>query len=193
MKERIKRGKEKIKIIRKEIKEEVIFNVPNTITLMRLILGFFVVYMIFSGFSRLTIALVFAFAAITDFFDGYLARKLKQTTSIGARLDQVADRVFTITIVVALLFYFILYTHEKVIFLFLIMSREIVALPGFLIRMVRDKSAYKVRYIGKLMTFVQSIAVGLLILGVSWIIYPVMITSIIGIIAGLDYLKDSIS
>src|SRR3989344_1973711 len=123
MKNRIKKGKENIKKVKQGIKEEVIFNAPNILTLIRLVMGFFVVYMIFSGFSRLTIALVFAFAAITDFLDGYLARKLKQTTSIGARLDQVADRLFTLTIVIALLFYFILYTHGEIIFLFLIMSR----------------------------------------------------------------------
>jgi CDP-diacylglycerol---glycerol-3-phosphate 3-phosphatidyltransferase len=185
------KNKQKIKLIRQEIKKEVLFNVPNSLTLLRLILCFFAVYMLFSNYSRISVASVFAIAAFTDFLDGYFARKLKQTTDIGARLDQVIDRVFTITIVVAIMIYFILNKNGKIILLFLVLSREIIGLPGFLVRIVRNKDTYKVKYIGKLTTFIQSVAIILIIAGFNWAIYLAIVTSFAGIIAGFDYLKDS--
>jgi len=187
--------KVKIKKIKQEIKQEIkedFLNVPNMITLVRVVLSFFVVYMIFQGYSRLSIALVFGFAAATDCLDGYFARKLKQTSSIGARLDQVTDRLFTAIVAIALLIFFVKTNQGKILFLFIITSRELIGLPGFLIRIVRNKDTYKVKYIGKLTTFVQSVTIALLIYGVSWIIYPVIITGLIGIVSGVDYLRDSL-
>ncbi|MDD5192035.1 MAG: CDP-alcohol phosphatidyltransferase family protein [Candidatus Nanoarchaeia archaeon] len=187
--------KKKIKEIKKEIKQEIkedFLNVPNIITLIRIILVFFVVYMIFSDYSRLSIAIVFGFTAFTDWLDGYFARKLKQTSSMGARLDQVTDRLFTGVILIALLIFFIRTDAGEILFLFIIASREIIGLPGFLIRIVRNKDPYTVKYIGKLTTFIQSVTIALLILGVSWIIYPVIITGLIGIVSGVDYLRDSL-
>ena len=122
-----------------------------------------------------------------------MARKLKQTTSIGARLDQVVDRIFTIVIAIAILVYFLLNNNGRIVLLFMIVSREIIGLPGFVIRIIRNKDAYKVRYIGKVTTFVQSVTIALLILGVNWILYPAIITCLIGIVSGFDYLKDSLA
>jgi CDP-diacylglycerol--glycerol-3-phosphate 3-phosphatidyltransferase len=193
-----KRGKIKPKIIKaeKEIKKEIkedFFNIPNVISLTRIVLAFFIVYMIFSGFQNLTIAIVFGFAAITDWLDGFFARKLKQTTSVGARLDQVTDRIFTAIILIALLIFFISSNHQGILFLFILASRELIGLPGFLVRVIRNKDPYKVKYIGKITTFVQSFTIALLILDVNWIFYPVVITGLIGIVSGVDYLRDSLN
>ena len=99
---KLKNLKQNVKRVKNEIKEEIkesFFNVPNTLTILRILFAFIAIYMLFSGFSRIYVAIVFGIAAITDFFDGYLARKLKQTTSIGARLDQIVDRIFTTIII----------------------------------------------------------------------------------------------
>ena len=191
------KAKKKIKEISNEVKKEVLFNVPNSLTLLRILLAFLFVYMLFSDYSKINLAIVFIAAAITDFLDGYLARKLKQTTTIGARLDQVIDRVFTVIIVLALIIYFIIEPvsigNKGILYLFLITSREIIGLPGFSIRIIREKDAYKVRYIEKVTTFVQSVTIAAIILNVSFAVYFVMITFIIGLISGFDYLKDSLS
>lgn len=184
----------KVNEIKEEIKEEFFFNVPNSLTMLRLFIGGFVIYMLFSGFSRVVTALVFVVAALTDMLDGYFARKLKQTTRVGARLDQVVDRIFTVTIVVALLLWFFYtdITEKNFIFmLFLILSREIIALPGVLVRIVRGKDLYDVRYIGKLACWPQGFALTFLIAGFSFTIYFAVLTGIIGLIAGFDYLKRS--
>jgi len=71
------------------------FNIPTCLTLFRVamipffVLAFYLPYQ----WAPMACALIFVFAAITDWFDGYLARRLKQTTRFGAFLDPVADKV----------------------------------------------------------------------------------------------------
>ena len=129
---------------------------------------------------------VFTFAALTDWFDGYFARKLKQTSKIGARMDQVIDRVFTGVIVISLIIYvivnnkgvienvFLLSPKNIYLLLFLCSSRELIGFPGFIITLIRSKDPYQVKYIGKLTTFIQSVALGAIILGLSWAIYGML-------------------
>jgi len=204
-KQGIKKIKQEIKKAEKEIKDEILLNVPNSITLLRLVLIFVFIYMLFMNYSRVSILVVFSIAALSDWFDGYFARKLNQKTQIGARMDQVIDRVFTGGIVISLMIYLIL--HSKIspenvflisrtnvfLLLFLSVSREIVGLPGFVVALIRNKDPYQVRYIGKVTTFIQSIALGAIILQVTWAVYIVIPTCIIGIIAGFDYLRYSLS
>lgn len=71
------------------------FNIPNSITFLRLILIPVFIWM----FSHPTperafwSVLIFSGAALTDFFDGYLARKSGQVTNLGKLLDPVADKL----------------------------------------------------------------------------------------------------
>jgi CDP-diacylglycerol---glycerol-3-phosphate 3-phosphatidyltransferase len=70
-------------------------NLPNYLTLIRILLipvFVLIFYLPFSG-AHLTVSIIFAFAAITDWLDGYLARSLKSTTNLGAFLDPVADKL----------------------------------------------------------------------------------------------------
>lgn len=71
------------------------FNIPTWLTLFRVVLiPFFVIafYLPFQ-WAPAACALIFVVAAVTDWFDGFLARQLKQTTRFGAFLDPVADKV----------------------------------------------------------------------------------------------------
>ena len=70
-------------------------NIPNVLTLFRLILipVFVVLFYLPFEWSNVWAAAVFVIAAVTDWFDGYLARRLKQTTPFGAFLDPVADKI----------------------------------------------------------------------------------------------------
>ncbi len=72
-------------------------NLPNSITVSRLVLtAIFVVAFSLRGPLGYGIALVtFIVAALTDFLDGYLARKLNLVTSLGKLLDPIADKVLT--------------------------------------------------------------------------------------------------
>ncbi len=74
---------------------EVYLNLPNSLTLLRILLiPVFVWFFSESSPERaLAAGLVFAGAAFTDFLDGYLARKSGQITNLGKLLDPVADKL----------------------------------------------------------------------------------------------------
>lgn len=71
------------------------WNIPNLLTLFRLFLIPVFILCFYSGTenARFWASFVFCLAAITDALDGYLARKLEQSTPFGAFLDPVADKV----------------------------------------------------------------------------------------------------
>ncbi len=87
----------------------MLWNIPNTLTFIRIILipvfllAFFILPEIIGDpwASRITFA-VFWVAAVTDYWDGFLARKLNQTSQFGAFLDPVADKLMVVFALVCL-------------------------------------------------------------------------------------------
>ena len=79
-------------------------NIPNSLTLLRIILipVFIVFFYLETRWSNSVAALIFLLAAITDFLDGYLARKLNQLSAFGAFLDPVADKLIVAVALVLL-------------------------------------------------------------------------------------------
>ena len=79
-------------------------NLPTTLTLVRIVVIPLVVllFLLPFGWARPTAAFVFVFAGITDYLDGYLARRLNQTSGFGAFLDPVADKLIVSTALVLL-------------------------------------------------------------------------------------------
>lgn len=78
--------------------------IPNILTLLRIVLipVFILVYYLPSAWAALASAAIFSLAAITDWFDGYLARRLEQTSPFGAFLDPVADKLMVAAALVML-------------------------------------------------------------------------------------------
>jgi CDP-diacylglycerol--glycerol-3-phosphate 3-phosphatidyltransferase len=137
------------------------WTIPNVITMFRVLLipVFVVVYFFW---SREAGAFIFWFAAITDWFDGYLARKLKQSTPFGAFLDPVADKL-----IVAAALLMVTHTYANVwitIPAIALLMREIYvsALREWMSR-YGSSEAVKVSFIGKFKTTAQMLAlIGLL-------------------------------
>ena len=79
-----------------------VWNIPNVLTMLRIILiPVFVAVFFSTPHDRDKIAaLVFAAASITDMFDGMLARKLNQITDFGKLFDPLADKVMVVTAMV---------------------------------------------------------------------------------------------
>ena len=71
------------------------YSIPNLLTLLRIALipVFVLFFYLPLESAHLITTLIFALAAITDWFDGYLARKWKETSAFGAFLDPVADKL----------------------------------------------------------------------------------------------------
>lgn len=80
-------------------------NIPNTLTLLRLLLipVFAYIYFLPNSWAHAVAAFIFWFAAITDWFDGYLARKLNQQSALGAFLDPLADKLMVVTALILIL------------------------------------------------------------------------------------------
>lgn len=75
-------------------------NTPNKITLARLLLIPIIVFFYLAEFipyARLVSAIVFVVACLTDFLDGYLARKNNQVTTLGKFFDTIADKILITT------------------------------------------------------------------------------------------------
>ena len=78
--------------------------IPNALTLLRIALipVFVAVFYIETDWRHLATTAIFGAAALTDLLDGYLARRLRQTSAFGAFLDPVADKLM-VTVVLVLL------------------------------------------------------------------------------------------
>jgi CDP-diacylglycerol--glycerol-3-phosphate 3-phosphatidyltransferase len=79
-------------------------NIPNLLTVLRVLLIpiFILLFYLPFSWSYLAASLVFALAAVTDWLDGYLARRLEQSTPFGAFLDPVADKLMVAVALVLL-------------------------------------------------------------------------------------------
>jgi CDP-diacylglycerol--glycerol-3-phosphate 3-phosphatidyltransferase len=79
-------------------------NIPNLITVLRVLLIpiFILLFYLPYHWSYMAASSVFAFAAATDWLDGYLARRLEQSTPFGAFLDPVADKLMVAVALVLL-------------------------------------------------------------------------------------------
>ncbi len=93
-------------------------------------------------------------AAVTDFLDGWLARRVHATSRLGAWLDAFADRVFVLTVVATLLFTGALSTTEYFIFI----MRDLATAVGFLVARCIPwlrPVEFKARALGKVVTVLQ--------------------------------------
>lgn len=70
-------------------------NIPNGLTLLRIFLVPFLVVVLLTRFEGREIVglVIFLTAIATDFFDGWIARKLRQVTTLGTLLDPIADKL----------------------------------------------------------------------------------------------------
>ncbi|MCC5857445.1 MAG: CDP-diacylglycerol--glycerol-3-phosphate 3-phosphatidyltransferase [Ectothiorhodospiraceae bacterium] len=139
-------------------------NIPNMLTLARILLipVFGVVFYLPFAWANVAAAAVFALAAITDWADGYLARRLNQTSAFGAFLDPVADKLMVAVALIALLV--INPTPLFALAVAVIIGREITvsALREWMAELGK-RANVAVNAIGKFKTAAQMIAILLLL------------------------------
>ena len=140
------------------------FNIPNSLTPVRIALipVFVVVFYLPFKWSNEAATWIFAIAAITDWLDGYLARKLGQSSSFGAFLDPVADKLM-----VAVALVLLVQVDDKgwlVLPAIIIIGREIAvsALREWMAG-IGERTKVAVSVIGKIKTTFQMVALLLLL------------------------------
>ena len=144
-----------------------VLTIPNIVTLSRIVLIPLIIGIYYAPYEWLSLSeknhyatAVFVLAAVTDWLDGYLARRLDQMSAFGAFLDPVADKL----IVAGALLVLLQLERVEALVAFIIIGREIAisALREWMASVGRSKSV-AVAFIGKLKTVSQLVAVSLLL------------------------------
>ena len=176
-------------------------NLPNRITILRIIFIPIIIYLIIlnTSASNLIALIFFITAGLSDFLDGYLARKYSITSDFGKMLDPIADKLLVILVGMALCYRGDISSINLIPF-FLIVSREV------FISGLREFSALKeqkisipVSHLGKYKTAFQILALSLILINqvvsnntlyISFLgIILLWIASILSVISGYKYYR----
>lgn len=173
-------------------------NLPNILTLSRIMIIPLMVATFFvdSNAVRWFACVLYAAACITDFFDGYLARRTKQISRFGRFLDPIADKLLVAAVLLMLVGFgrLTLWAYLPAL---IILLREIMV-SGLREFLAELRIGLPVTRLAKFKTASQMIALGFLIVGSAapwWIPARVIgeaalwISAVLTLITGYDYLR----
>jgi cardiolipin synthase len=169
-----------------------IWTVPNLISMARIVLIVVFGWLLIAGQDAWAIAAL-AVAGISDFLDGYLARRWNQVTELGRVLDPTADRLLTIVVVLGLAIRGVLPWWLVAIRL----ARDVVVGIALLVARARGVSSPQVTFVGKAATLALYFMLPLAFLAYErW--EGIYIAALVGAcaaaalywIAGLGYVRD---
>lgn len=134
-------------------------NLPNFLSLSRIFLLFPIIISFEYNFYLFSVS-IFIIASITDYLDGFIARKNNLTTQSGALLDLLADKIFVSTLLIWLTYK--LDSQLILISSILIITREISIsyLRMFMVSHSRQVNDLKSDFLGKLKTTLQMTGIG---------------------------------
>lgn len=171
------------------------WTLPNILSLGRLALLPAIILLIFIPLETASWGAFFLFAigAVTDFFDGFLARRLNQVSEFGVFIDPISDKIYVALTLIAL----IAAGHIQelsVVLVLLIITRE------FLVSGIREYLGPRnikvpVTFLAKFKTTAQLIACGIFIIAPlynwgGWIAFTVLlVTTALTLYTGWSYLK----
>ena len=138
-----------------------VLTVPNVLSLSRLgLLAWFLVAL-FDSNNRILAGSILAVAGVTDFLDGYLARRLHQVSELGKVLDPSVDRVLLVGAMIAIVYYGAIPIWLAI----LAVGREVLVSVAVLLLSALGAKRIEVLFIGKAGTFGLMVAFPLLLAG----------------------------
>lgn len=159
-----------------------LLTLPNVISLSRLVLA---AAFVTTRDPILRVGLIVT-ASATDFLDGWLARRRQSATKWGALIDPIADRVFVLTAVSSYLLTGEVSTGQY----FILLSRDLATAVGFLVAQsvawLRPVE-FRARWLGKVVTALQFLALLAVILQPSQVPWLVLLTGIVSAASIADY------
>ncbi|EKE09502.1 MAG: CDP-diacylglycerol-glycerol-3-phosphate 3-phosphatidyltransferase [uncultured bacterium] len=172
--------------------------IPNLLTFMRIALIPVVVILFYFDrpISNWIVAVIFIFACITDYLDGYFARTLKQTSRFGIFLDPIADKLL-VAATILMLVGFGRIGGLSLIPAVIILCREILV-SGLREFLAEVRVSVPVTRLAKWKTGIQMTALSLLIiehipnfpLPLEWIgTFGLWVAAILTLMTGFDYLR----
>ena len=180
--------------------------VPNQLTILRIILTPIFLYFFIqdSMGGKLIGTIVFSFAAATDWYDGYIARRLNIVSRWGQFMDPLADKILVSAALVA--FAYLEYAYWWMVII--IISRDFLITFIRMYALHRGKSIFT-SYLAKVKTFVQMVAVFIVLIYLNfpnaeiynlgkyppeythWISLMLLIVTTLTFISGLQYLIEN--
>lgn len=161
-------------------------NLPNLITTARMFAIPFFIYFLSTG-QYFIANTIFIIASLTDFLDGYLARKMNLVTNYGKFMDPTADKL----LVFSALFMFVEQGYMSALMVIIIVSRE------FMVGTMRNIAIEKgtvvpAMWSGKVKTTVQMIGIIAIILcasleNLNYTLYIGWAITLMTIYSGIDY------
>ncbi len=164
-------------------------NLPNKISILRIIMiPFFMasLYLWDNTSLYLIPAVIFIIASLTDFVDGYIARKYNLITDFGKFLDPIADKL----LVISALIYFSEVGRVAGYWTFIIVAREIIV-SGFRIIAAGENIVLAASKLGKIKTATTMIAIIFMLFFKQFILVEnilIYLTVFFTVISGADYI-----
>lgn len=143
-----------------EFDTDAVVTLPNVVSFVRLVTVPVFAWLIIAGYDVGALILLIVFGT-TDWIDGYLARRLKQRSPLGAKLDPVADRLYILAALIALVARDIVPLY----FLVILVARDIML--ALLVPILRRHGmvALPVNWVGKAGTMLLLTAFPLILMG----------------------------
>ena len=145
-----------------------IYTIPNIITFIRIILIPIILYLLFSENPNIVLiaGLLFIVSSVSDYFDGYLARTLNQSSKLGTLLDPIADKLLIASVIVVLVDTGVI-SNIHVVPAIVILLREIAisGLREFLAKLNTDMPVSK---LAKYKTTFQMVSLSILIISLGF-------------------------
>ena len=174
-----------------------IYTIPNIITFIRIFLIPIILYLLFSENPNIVLiaGLLFIVSSVSDYFDGYLARTLNQSSKLGTLLDPIADKLLIASVIVVLVDTGVI-TNIHVVPAIIILLREIAisGLREFLAKLNTDMPVSK---LAKYKTTFQMVSLSILIISLGFELNDLLwniglitlwIAAIITLVSGYNYM-----
>lgn len=154
----------------------------SLITLSRIFLIPVFMALVLTRTGEIWAAIVFIAAALTDGLDGYVARARKEITKFGQLMDPIADKLLVSSALIALVELGAISSWVVMI----ILGREF-AVSGLRMVVATEGIVIPARFLGKLKTFSQVVAIAALLLEVPGASVLLWIAALMTVISGVDY------
>ena len=174
-----------------------IYTIPNIITFIRIFLIPIILYLLFSENPNIVLiaGLLFIVSSVSDYFDGYLARTLNQSSKLGTLLDPIADKLLIDSVIVVLVDTGVI-SNIHVVPAIIILLREIAisGLREFLAKLNTDMPVSK---LAKYKTTFQMVSLSILIISLGFELNDLLwniglitlwIAAIITLLSGYNYM-----
>ena len=174
-----------------------IYTIPNIITFIRIFLIPIILYLLFSENPNIVLiaGLLFIVSSVSDYFDGYLARTLNQSSKLGTLLDPIADKLLIASVIVVLVDTGVI-SNIHVVPAIIILLREIAisGLREFLAKLNTDMPVSK---LAKYKTTFQMVSLSILIISLGFELNDLLwniglitlwIAALITLLSGYNYM-----